>query len=183
MEEVWKIMERGLYFLRHGYDIQIHSFLLMSNHFHLVTTCPEGNLSRGMAWLLSYTTKEINRAANRKNQIWGQRFYSTELFNYWHQVNAYKYVYQNPVRAGLVSKVEDYRYSTLHGLLGSQHILIPVKSDDFLFEKIDGTLFWMNTRYRDEDLHELRKSLKKRTFKPSIKSLKSGKARFVKTLI
>src|SRR6516225_2462275 len=39
---------------------QVHSFCLMSNHFHLVVETPSPNLVEGMKWLLGVYTRRFN---------------------------------------------------------------------------------------------------------------------------
>src|SRR5579859_4804083 len=40
---------------------QIHSFCLMSNHFHVVMETPSANLVEGMKWFLGVYTRRFNR--------------------------------------------------------------------------------------------------------------------------
>jgi putative transposase len=49
---------------------QIHSYCLMSNHFHLVVETPEANLVEGMKWLLGTYTKRFNA----RHKIFGHLF-------------------------------------------------------------------------------------------------------------
>jgi REP element-mobilizing transposase RayT len=44
-------------------DWQVHSFCLMSNHFHLVIETPRASLVDGMKWLMSTYTARFNRKA------------------------------------------------------------------------------------------------------------------------
>ena len=41
-------------------DWQLHAWCLMSNHFHLVTETPRGNLVAGMQWFLGVYTNRFN---------------------------------------------------------------------------------------------------------------------------
>ena len=41
-------------------DWQVHAWCLMSNHFHLVSETPRGNLVHGMQWLLGVYTNRFN---------------------------------------------------------------------------------------------------------------------------
>ena len=42
-------------------DWQVHAFVLMGNHFHLVVETPDANLVAGMRWFLSTYTARFNR--------------------------------------------------------------------------------------------------------------------------
>ena len=49
---------------------QVHSFCLMSNHFHLVIETPNANLVEGMKWLLGVYTSRFNR----RHKLFGHLF-------------------------------------------------------------------------------------------------------------
>ena len=51
-------------------DWQVHSFCVMSNHFHLVVETPRANLVAGMKWLLGTYTVRFNR----KHKLFGHLF-------------------------------------------------------------------------------------------------------------
>ena len=86
-------------------------------------------------------------------------------------LHAYKYFYYNPVKAGICARVEDYKYSTLRGLLGLDHLLVPVTEDTTLFSDVEGTLRWLNQRPDDNHWDAVKKALKKQQFK--LRSLQS----------
>src|SRR5215472_16980098 len=49
---------------------QVHSYCLMSNHFHLVIETPNANLVAGMKWLLGVYTARFNR----RRKVFGHLF-------------------------------------------------------------------------------------------------------------
>lgn len=48
MDKVWKIFCEELTRSHDVHNLQIHSFVLMSNHFHLIASTPEANISQAM---------------------------------------------------------------------------------------------------------------------------------------
>lgn len=164
MKDVWCIFSRQLYFVSQAYSLKIHVFVLMENHFHLIASAPQGNLSEAMAFLLREVSREITRSSNRINQTWGGRFFRSRLGTYHYFMHAYKYVYRNPVEANLCKKVEEYKYSTLNGLLGFDHLLIPMAEDPLLFENVKSTLSWLNTAPLLADRLHIKTALKKAEF-------------------
>ncbi|MBY0314723.1 MAG: hypothetical protein K2Q26_04345 [Bdellovibrionales bacterium] len=170
MPDVWNVMEDYLYLVGHLYQLRIHAFVLMSNHFHLVLTAPEGNLSDALLYFLRETSKEITRLTGRINQTYGARNYKTHLSSYHYFINTYKYIYQNPLRAGICDHVENYPYSTLAGLCGNKKLIIPLMEDTLLFEPNfrDDTLKWLNIRPSIEHEIQMKKALRKsKMFFPS----------------
>lgn len=166
MDVVWDIVSSQLFFMRHSFHTRIHSFVLMSNHFHLLMSTPEANLSSAMAYFMRETSREIVRQDGRINQTWGGPFFSCTLQDETHFLNCYKYIYRNPVVAGICHRCESYRYSTLHGLLGQSHLLIPVEEDTLLFSPTLNlqNLEWLN-RANEDDETEIRQALRKTLFK------------------
>lgn len=164
--EVWVIMENHLYFLSKAFGITIHAFVLMDNHFHLMASSPQGNLSQGMQYFMGATSRDIQKLSGRINQVWGSRFFRSELDSYWSYVNCYKYTYRNPVEAKLCKEVESYPFSSLSGLLGLRSIYFPVESDSLIFEDaIEETLSWLNSPPVERDLASVRAALKHPVFK------------------
>ncbi|KHD89738.1 MAG: hypothetical protein OM95_01305 [Bdellovibrio sp. ArHS] len=166
-EEVWKAMCRQLHFIHLAFGIRIHAFVLMTNHFHLIARAPEQNLSEAMQFFMGETGKDLRDLSDRINRTYGSRFHRTYISSPLYFLHAYKYVYRNPVEAGLCTKVEDYEFSTLKGLLGEQKIEIPIL-DDSNWETLESrreTLQWLNATPEKKNWEAVRKALKKHTFK------------------
>lgn len=162
---VWEIFSDYLYFVRFAYNIQIHSFVLMDNHFHMIARFPEGNLSSAMNYFMREVSKEITRCSKRINQTFGGPFHSSLIKTPHYYLHAYKYVYRNPIEAGLIKNAEDYYYSTLSGLVGNSRLIIPVCEDETLFSNFEGTLKWVNTDYLEGHKDKIKKALQKTEFK------------------
>lgn len=171
MEFVWEIMTNELYFVKHAFNLNVYAFVLMSNHYHLLVSAPQGNLSSAMAYFQKQTSRQIVKKANRINNLWAQRFKRTRLTNIDHLMNTYKYVYQNPVRAKLVTRCEFYRFSSLSGLIGQRHLIVPLEYDFIFFDTFrEECLCWLNKPIEQQDVESMRVALKKTSFKyPNIR--------------
>jgi putative transposase len=82
-------------------------------------------------------------------------------------LQAYKYIYANPIKAGLSAKCESYKYSSLNFLLGENKATFSVTYDDTLFSDIDGTLQWINHRPTDEAWRSVELAMHRKFFKLS----------------
>ncbi len=164
MKTVWEIMSTELMFLTFAYDVKIHSFVLMQNHFHLLVSTPSANISVAMWHFMGRTSKQLTRSGNRINQTYGGRYFRSVIQGDRYFRYAYKYVYRNPVKAGLADRPENYEFSTLYGLLGNDRLVIPTVEDTLLFESMDETLSWLNSKPADNDWDMVRKAMRKRNF-------------------
>lgn len=164
MEETWKVFSRHLFFLHHGFHAKIHSFVLMSNHFHFIVSTPDGNVSAMMRYFMTETSREITYLTGRINQTYGGPYYSSLIGSYHYFLHAYKYIYRNPVEAGLSDLAENYKFSSLHSLLGYAHTAFPIVEDDTLFSDISGTLNWINQQPDAFHQEAVRKALRRAEF-------------------
>lgn len=167
MSTVWDIMSNNLFFIHHTYKVKIFAFVLMSNHFHLIIQTPDANLSETMAWFMRETSRSLTKAGNRINQTYGSRYYRSIIKTSHYYLNAYKYVYHNPIQGGLCKHILDYPYSTLPGLLGLQHTLIPTEEDLTLFSNIGETIEWINRKPTPDHWTSVRLAIQRPEFKLS----------------
>lgn len=157
-------MSDYLFLIHRLYDVRIHAFVLMPNHFHLLMGTPLANLDQAMARFMRETSRYLTSESNRINLTYGQRHHRSILDSPLSFMHAYKYVYRNPVKAKLVANVEDYRFSTLNGFLGKSHQWIPVAEDKTLFEDPEGILKWLNQEPSEADWSAVRCALRKGRF-------------------
>jgi putative transposase len=160
LDIVWDIFQTDLYISNKKFGFEILSFVLMPNHFHLLARTQSTELGKILNDLMRETSRQINRIGNRSDQNWGQTAFRCHISNNSYFYNVYRYIYQNPLRAGLCHSVIDYPYSTLSGLIGQSQLLIPVSYDPLLdYDNLESTLNWLNTLIQAEHLQLLRKSL------------------------
>ena len=114
MKLVWKICIDALRQASFKYPVKIDSFVLMSNHYHLLLYTPNADIDKFMSVLNSTISREIRSYTGRINRIFGDR-YRWKLINcdQYYQ-NVIRYVFQNPIKAKITKRCEDYLYSTLY---------------------------------------------------------------------
>jgi putative transposase len=93
-------------------------FTLMTNHFHIALETPEPTLSRGMKWLAGKFVQTINRRHGRIGPLFQGRFKSQLVEKESHLLELMRYIALNPVRAKLVERPEDYRWSSYRAIAG-----------------------------------------------------------------
>ncbi len=95
-----------------------HAYCLMTNHYHLVVETPRANLSAGMRHVNGLYTQRFNRRHERVGHVFQGRFHAVLIERETHFLELARYVVLNPVRAGIVRRAEDYRWSSLRANLG-----------------------------------------------------------------
>ena len=94
-------------------DVAIHAYVLMTNHFHLMATpADEAGVSTMMQSLGRTYVPVFNLKHQRTGGLWEGRFRSfvIETESYW--LKCMRYIELNPVRAGIASKLDEYRWSS-----------------------------------------------------------------------
>jgi REP element-mobilizing transposase RayT len=99
-----------------------HAYCLMTNHYHLLVETPRANLSAGMRHVNGLYTQRFNRRHERVGHVFQGRFHAVLVERETHFLELARYVVLNPVRAGLVRRAEDYRWSSLRASLGFEPI-------------------------------------------------------------
>ncbi|HXH39788.1 MAG TPA: transposase, partial [Thermoanaerobaculia bacterium] len=94
------------------------AWVLMTNHYHLVVQTPEPNLSRGVHWLNSAYAGWFNRVHKRCGHLFQGRFKAFLIDKEAYFADVLRYVVLNPVRAKMVERPEDYRWSSYRATAG-----------------------------------------------------------------
>lgn len=96
----------------------VHQFTLMTNHFHLALETPEPTLSRGMKWLEGTYVRRINIRYGRIGPLFQGRFKSQLVEKESYLLELIRYIALNPVRAKIVERPEEYRWSSYRWIAG-----------------------------------------------------------------
>jgi len=92
---------------------EIHAYVLMTNHIHLLVTCREpGGISRFMQVLNRRYSRYFNRAHGRTGTLYEGRFRSCLIETERYFLAVMRYIELNPVRAGMVALPGDYPWSS-----------------------------------------------------------------------
>ena len=98
-----------------AYACDIHAYVLMTNHVHLlVTPTAVGAVSCMMQSLGRRYVRSIKAAQGRTGTLWEGRFKSNLVDTERYALMCYRYIELNPVRAGVVSTPDEYRWSSFH---------------------------------------------------------------------
>lgn len=124
--------------LNHAHEVcrfNLIAYCLMTNHFHIIVQVDEGLpvpsslfQSLGARFCLYY-----HRRHKTAGPVFQGRFRSEAIESEAHLLSAIRYVWNNPVAAGMCKFAGDYRWSS-YGLLGHENTMV---DGDFLLGLMD----------------------------------------------
>ena len=100
------------------FDVRVHGYALMPNHFHLLVETPAANLSGAVGFLSGRYAQELNREYKWDGPLYKGRFKNRVVVDedYWRHLLAY--IHLNPVRGGLVSRMAESDWTSHAAYVG-----------------------------------------------------------------
>lgn len=103
------------------YATAVHAYVLMPNHVHLLMTSDRADgISVTMQQTSSSYARQVNQRYQRTGTLWEGRFRSSPVDSDYYCLACYRYIEMNPVRAGIVPRPEDYRWSSFRENTGKR---------------------------------------------------------------
>lgn len=97
-----------LNFYRQRGDIDLYGFVIMPDHIHIIVKL-NGNIT--LSWWMDRFKSYIGRHLG-EGPIWQQGFWSEAIPDYSFLEQKLRYIHDNPVKAGLVERAEDFEWSS-----------------------------------------------------------------------
>lgn len=92
--------------------LDIYGFVIMGNHYHLIIGTSAEPLQSVMHRLNLRYSKYFNRKQGRSGHVFQGRYKAIPVMDERYILSLLRYVHQNPVRAGICRRVEEYRWSS-----------------------------------------------------------------------
>lgn len=131
-EDYEKFMET----IKHYKEIsryEIYAYCLMGNHVHLLLKTGEEPLEQIMRRICGSYVYWYNWKYKRIGNLFQDRFKSEAVENDEYLITVQRYIHQNPLKAGLVSKIEEYKWSSYREYVDKPIVVQP----DFLLKMYD----------------------------------------------
>ena len=116
------------------------AYCLMPNHFHLLIYISEKSpglnllsnqnqqkLARKIGTILSSFSQAINKQEGSVGSLFQQKTKAKILDSNSYSLACFNYIHQNPIKAGLVRRIEDWRYSSFNDYLEEKSTLCNLK--------------------------------------------------------
>ena len=152
---------------------EILAWSLMPNHFHFLIQANGKSienlnekhrsqtqlLSKNWGVLLSSYTQAFNKKVNKRGGLWAHKTTATELNDKSENYPriCFEYIHQNPFQAGLVSRMEDWEFSSYIDYLGKRNGKLVNKDLAFEITNIDREDFEKETSgiLKEKDLKNI----------------------------
>jgi putative transposase len=159
------------------YKVAIHAWVFMTNHVHLLVTpeTPEG-ISSMMQSLGRQYVRYFNYTYKRTGTLWEGRFKSCVIDVENYLLICQRYIELNPVRANMVSRPEDYMWSSYSANgLGQQ---VKLCTHHNVYRQLGSTVEKRTKAYRDLFLAHIDEAIISEIRKASNKGMALGSDKF-----
>jgi len=129
--------------------LRLHDFVFMPNHFHAICSCGVGNLADVIGDIKGFTSKRIaallksdgrskwlyalKRAGGDEIdvKVWQDGFHPEQIHSLPFYEQKRRYLYENPVRAGYVEDILEWRHSSARYWYADGESLLPLEAIDW----------------------------------------------------
>ena len=160
-EKDYLLFEKVLEEARERFNMRVLSYCIMPNHWHLVLyPKQDGDLQKFIGWLsMAHTQRwHSQHKTTGSGHLYQGRYKSFPVQTNDYLLQLFRYVERNALRAKLVQKAEDWRWSSLYirekGNENQKKIL-----DQWPVDVPSDYIFWANEPQTSEELELLRRSV------------------------
>lgn len=108
------------------YKVDIHAYVLMTNHIHILATAhAKDGITRMMQYLGRHYVPYVNHTYGTSGSIWEGRYKASLIHDEEYLLTCMRYIELNPVRANMVRSPAHYRWSSYrHNGQGKEDALV-----------------------------------------------------------
>jgi len=116
------------------YEVKVHAYVMMSNHYHLLIETSKENLSNYMKHINASYAIYFNKKYKRSGHLWQGRFKSWFVTQESYLYALTAYIEYNPIKARMVKKLGEYKYSSYNAFSEQEEPITCLRSS-FVFEQ------------------------------------------------
>jgi REP element-mobilizing transposase RayT len=161
LADVWNISIQSMKLAQDKCPAIVSQYVLMSNHYHMLIRTPNCDVDRFMYWFNKTFSELLREKSGAVNRMFGSRYKWSVIKSDRYFYNVFRYIYQNPVRAGLVEKCHKYPYSSHYYQYYGLDIGFPFAKLDHL----EGDICFLNYGVNQTENLRIKKGLSRSIFK------------------
>lgn len=109
---------------------RIIAYCIMDNHMHMIIHAEKSELVKIMKKINISYAMSYNQRHKRIGPVFQDRFRSENITDESYLYGAIRYIHNNPIEAGMVSKVEEYKWSSIREYLSNENLLLDQKAKE-----------------------------------------------------
>jgi putative transposase len=121
------ILEQVIERTRRSHKLSLYAYVIMPEHVHLLLTEPEDRILSSTIRVLKGESSKLLKGS--RDHFWQPRYYDFNVFTTAKFVEKVRYIHRNPVTRALVTKPEDYRWSSFNHYAIGASTSIEIESD------------------------------------------------------
>ncbi|MEA4961018.1 REP-associated tyrosine transposase [Lutispora sp.] len=104
---------------------EIYAYCIMTNHFHMLVKEVDESISDTIKRISSSYVFWYNKKYERCGHLFQERFKSETVENDEYFLIVLRYIHQNPMKAGIVKDIAQYKWSSYREYIGKPNIISP----------------------------------------------------------
>jgi putative transposase len=121
------ILEQIIEKTRRSHNFSLYAYVIMPEHVHLLLSEPEDRILSSTIRVLKGESSKVLKGT--RNHLWQARYYDFNVFTTSKLVEKVRYIHRNPVTRGLVTRPEDYRWSSFNHYVTGEPSPIEIESE------------------------------------------------------
>jgi putative transposase len=102
------------------FDARVHAYCWMTNHIHLFVQVGDTELGRIVLRIASRYARFIQARFGTTGHLFERRYHAVLVDEDAYLITLLRYIHQNPLKAGMVSSLRNYRWSSHHAYTGTR---------------------------------------------------------------
>ena len=128
---------------------KVFAYCLMSNHIHILIKVEKEDLDLIMKRIAGSYVYWYNWKYYRKGHLFQDRFKSEPIEDDSYFLTVLRYIHQNPVKAGIVKSIDDYRFSSYNDYIEEDSDIV---DSDFAFSLLKKDEFIAFNNEKNDDV-------------------------------
>jgi putative transposase len=130
-------------------EVEMYSWCLMSNHVHLLLREGNEDISNTMKRIGVSYVSYYNWKYRTSGHLFQDRFKSENVENVQYLLTVVRYIHQNPLKAGMVKRVGDWRWSSCRQYYGNHDERRKLVDSDYILGMFSGDTILASERFKE----------------------------------